>query len=179
MTFSTIRLVLFDVDGVLTDGRLRYGPNGEEIKVFHARDGVGVSMLRMHGIRFGLLSGRSSKAVVLRAEELGFSPVILGTNNKVESYKEIVRTLHLTDLEVAFVGDDVIDLGVMQLVGVSIAPSDAHPIVREGASFVTKSRGGMGVARDVAEYVLSLTGLSIEEMYRPLLVGQQNWPVPQ
>ncbi len=161
----SIKLVLFDVDGVLTDGTLYIDDAGEAYKPFNAKDGVAVSLLKHHGIKSGVVSGKSSPALLNRVSQLRMDVVKTGCSEKVEAVREVVRELGLTMPEVCFVGDDIIDYHVMNEVGVSFSPSDAHPLILECAQYVTKSPGGRGVAREVAENILSAHGQTLHEMY--------------
>ena len=164
-----IRLVLFDVDGVLTDGRLHVGPEGELFKTFHVHDGIGVAVLRAHGIRSGILSGKASTSLDYRAKELKFDVAVTGRLDKLAAYAAIKAQLGVDDHQVAYVGDDVLDLPVMRLVAASYAPADAHALVLAEAGTVTARAGGAGVAREVAEHVLLAGGLALDAIYAPLL----------
>lgn len=164
-----IRLVLFDVDGVLTDGALHIGADGEVLKSFNAKDGVAVALLRAHGIRSGIISGKASPALDYRARQLKLDLAVTGCHDKLSAYSDLKRELGLDDAQIVFVGDDVIDLPVMQQVGLSYAPADAHSLVLHQASHVTRSSGGQGVAREVAEHLLQLGGINLDAAYRPLL----------
>lgn len=164
-----IRLVLFDVDGVLTDGSLHIGADGEVIKSFNAKDGIAVALLRAHGIRSGIISGKASPALDYRARQLKLDIAVTGCHEKWSAYADIKQQLKLEDEQIAFVGDDVIDLPVMQQVGLSYAPADAHSLVLRQAKHVTRASGGQGVAREVAEHVLQLGGLDLDTAYQPLL----------
>ncbi|PHR17386.1 MAG: 3-deoxy-D-manno-octulosonate 8-phosphate phosphatase [Sphingopyxis sp.] len=167
-----VRLVLFDVDGVLTNGKLHISKDGEETKTFNVKDGVAVALLQSHGILCGIMSGKASAALDYRVKQLGFDMALTGCSNKLSTYFNLREKLKLSDHQVAFVGDDIIDLSVMQQVGLAIAPADAHQLVIKNAQFITLTRGGQGVAREAAEYILQSAGLDIEEMYQPLL---ENW----
>ncbi|AJY43923.1 HAD hydrolase family protein [Burkholderia humptydooensis] len=166
---GAIRLVLFDVDGVLTDGRLHVTGDGEFIKSFHAKDGIAVALLRAHGIRSGILSGRHSEALAWRARQLGFDVFVSGCDDKRAGYARIKSEETLADDAIAYVGDDVNDLPVIDSVGVSYAPVDAHALVKRRVDYVVSRGGGEGVAREVAEHVLLRSGLSLGDAYRPLL----------
>lgn len=174
-----IRLVLFDVDGVLTDGALHIGADGEVFKSFNAKDGVAVALLRAHGIRSGIISGKASPALDYRARQLKLNLAVTGCHDKLSAYVDLKRELDLHDAQIAFVGDDVIDLPVMQQVGLSYAPADAHSLVRRQASHVTYSNGGQGVAREVAEHLLHLGGLNLDAAYQPLLAEWGLYAVQQ
>lgn len=164
-----IRLVLFDVDGVLTDGSLHLGALGEEVKIFNAKDGVAVALLKSHGISTGVLSGKASDALDYRVSQLKLDLAITGRSDKLRAYSQLKRDLCLDDREIVFVGDDVIDLPVIRRAALSYAPADAHELVRWEASHITRTKGGKGVAREVAEHLLQLGGLTLEEAYAPLL----------
>ena len=164
-----IRLVLFDVDGVLTDGSLHIGSDGEVVKSFNAKDGVAVALLRAHGIRSGIISGKASPALDYRARQLKLDLVVTGCHDKLSAYTDLKSDHGLADEQIVFVGDDVIDLPVIQQVGISYAPADAHSLVLRQASHITRASGGQGVAREVAEHLLLLGGLSLDAAYQPLL----------
>lgn len=164
-----VRLVLFDVDGVLTDGILHINGDGECFKNFNAKDGVAIALLRTHGINCGIISGKASKSLDYRARELKFEVIVTDCNNKLIAYNDLKYKLGLTNEQIVFVGDDIIDLPTMKVAGVSYAPCDAHELVRNQASHITTSAGGHGVARDVAEHILQQGGLSLEESYQCLL----------
>jgi 3-deoxy-D-manno-octulosonate 8-phosphate phosphatase (KDO 8-P phosphatase) len=163
-----IRLVLFDVDGVLTDGTLFIGSDGEKCKSFNAKDGVAVALLKKHKIMVGVISGKTSKALDYRIRQLNFDFAITGCNDKLNALNEIMESSSLNPSQIAFVGDDVIDIPIMKKVVLGIAPSDAHQLVIDCANHITKSKGGDGVAREIAEFILSNTGLSLSEMYTGL-----------
>ncbi|MBN3793928.1 HAD family hydrolase [Burkholderia sp. Ac-20392] len=164
-----VRLVLFDVDGVLTDGTLHVTADGEVMKRFHAHDGVAVALLRAHGIRSGILSGKHSGALAWRAAQLRVDVLVTGCDDKAAGYADIKARERIDDREIAYVGDDVNDLPVIERVGVSYAPADAHHLVRARVDHVAGTAGGRGVAREVAEHVLVGAGLSLDDAYRPLL----------
>ena len=153
-----IRLALFDVDGVLTDGRLYFGPAGESMKVFHILDGHGIRMLQSAGVATGILSGRKSPAVAARAQELGMGHVILGAEDKLAEYERLRKKLALNDAQCAFVGDDLPDLPVMLACGFAVAVANAVPEVKAAAHFVTAATGGAGAAREFCELVLRAQG---------------------
>lgn len=167
-----IRLVLFDVDGVLTDGSLHIDGQGEHAKVFNVRDGLAVALLRAHGIRVGILSGKSSAPLDYRIRQLKFDVAVTGHLEKRKAYGEIKGGQELADAQIAYVGDDVVDLPLAGLVGLFYAPSDAHPLVLAEADHVVNTRGGFGVAREVAEHILLTGGLTLKQAYRPLI---EHW----
>lgn len=166
---GAIRLVLFDVDGVLTDGSLHIGDSGEHAKVFNVRDGIAIGLLRTHGIKSGVISGKASGPLDFRIRQLGFDASVTGRLDKLPAYAQMLSELGIRDEEVAYVGDDVVDLAVMRRVGVSYAPADAHALVREQASHVLQARGGQGVAREVAEHVLMAAGMTLAQVYAHML----------
>jgi len=171
MNFSGIRLVLFDVDGVLTDGSLYTGPDGEICKSFNAKDGVAIALLKKYGIKAGVISGKASKALDFRIKQLKFDYAITGCSDKLAALKEIMKCASLNLDQIAFVGDDIIDIPVMKEVGLGIAPMDAHELVINCAIHVTQAKGGGGVARETAEFILKGTGLSLREMYSGMVGG--------
>ena len=153
-----IRLVIFDVDGVLTDGSLFLGDDGQEYKAFHSRDGHGMKLLQETGVILAIITGRASEVVRLRMEGLGIKHVFQGLQDKLPAYEELKRTLGLEDAQVAYVGDDVVDLPVLRRVGLAIAVQDAHPLVQQHAHWQTRSPGGRGAARDVCELIMEAQG---------------------
>lgn len=153
-----IRLVIFDVDGVLTDGSLFLGDDGQEYKAFHSRDGHGMTMLQATGVTLGVITGRTSEVVRIRMQSLGISHVYQGRRDKLPAYHELRRDLGLDDAQIAFVGDDVMDLPIMREVGLAIAVQDAHPLVKRHAHWQTPSPGGRGAGRDVCELIMQAQG---------------------
>ena len=153
-----IKLFLMDVDGVLTDGRLYYTERGEEIKVFDVRDGLGIKLLQRSGIEVGVISGRSSKALLKRLEELGIEEVHTGKNDKREVLEKILKEKNLKAEEVAYVGDDYLDVPVLKVVGFPATVKDAPPLVKRHALYVSKREGGRGAVREIAEFLLNLRG---------------------
>ncbi len=151
---AAIRLVIFDVDGVLTDGRLYVTETGDEIKAFHSRDGHGMKMLQNTGVEIAIITGRSSNIVRHRMNELGITHVYQGQRDKLPAYHELLHRLDLQPAQVAYVGDDVVDLPVMRQVGLAIAVQDAHPMVKQHAHWQTPNAGGRGAARDVCELIM-------------------------
>jgi len=161
-----IRLLLLDVDGVLTDGSFLMGPEGEEMKAFHVRDGHGIKLLRGEGIEVGIISGRRSRALEHRARDLGVSLVIQGVYDKVESGQEIMKRLGVKEEETCFVGDDIGDIPLLKKVGLPVAVGDAQEEVKESALYVTRSSGGRGAVREVCELILRCQGRWEEIMMR-------------
>jgi len=155
---AALRLLLFDVDGVLTDGRLFLGDDGQEYKAFHSRDGHGLRMLQDNGVTVGLITGRRSQVVEHRVRDLGITHVYQGRREKLPAYLELVDKLGLNHEAVGFVGDDVVDLPIMLKVGLAVATADGHPVVRRYSHWVTPSNGGQGAARDICELILHAQG---------------------
>jgi 3-deoxy-D-manno-octulosonate 8-phosphate phosphatase (KDO 8-P phosphatase) len=155
---ARIRLVIFDVDGVLTDGSLFLGDDGQEYKAFNSRDGHGMVTLQETGVLLAVITGRTSEVVRLRMESLGIAHVYQGRRDKLPAFDELKGALGLTDGEIAFVGDDVVDLPIMRRMGLAIAVADAHPLVRQHAHWSTGMAGGRGAAREVCELILEAQG---------------------
>ena len=155
---AQIRFVIFDVDGVLTDGSLFLGDNGEEYKAFNSKDGHGMRMLQDSGVGIGIITGRTSNVVSVRMASLGISHVYQGKREKLPAYEELRQKLGLDDQEIAYVGDDVVDLPIMCRVGLAIAVQDAHPLVRQYSHWQTAVPGGRGAAREVCELLMEAQG---------------------
>lgn len=153
--FSNVRLVVFDVDGVLTDGRLFISEHGESFKCFHVRDGVGIKMLQQHGIPVAVISAKQSGSLAKRMSDLSVQFFRPGSHDKMEELNRIVSELNIGLKQVLYVGDDMIDLPVLRQVGLSLAPADAYPMVKAEVDWLTESKGGEGVAREVADLVLA------------------------
>ncbi len=146
--------MLFDVDGVLTDGVVLLHADGSESKSFHIRDGAALVWAQRAGLTVGLLSARTSGATTERAAQLGIRLVVQGVSNKVDAYEQIVREAGLTDAQVAYMGDDLIDLPVLARAGLSAAPRDAAPEVRAQVQWISAADGGRGAVREFVELVL-------------------------
>ncbi len=153
-----IELVIFDVDGVLTDGSLFMGDQGEEYKSFYSRDGHGMVMLMESGVKIAIITGRTSNVVRIRMESLGIEYLFQGHRDKLRPYEELKRELGAADERIAYVGDDVVDLPVMRRVGLAISVQDAHPLVKQHAHWQTPHCGGRGAARDVCEMIMEAQG---------------------
>ncbi len=156
---AMVELVAFDCDGVLTDGRLLLGDDGVEHKAFHVRDGHAMRMLAEAGIGVAIVTGRSSRAVELRAAELGIEHLVQGCRDKVAALGSIGERAGVAPAAMAFVGDDLVDLPAMRCCALAVAVADAHPRVREYAHWCTSNPGGRGAAREVCELVLRARGL--------------------
>ncbi|HFD11680.1 MAG TPA: 3-deoxy-manno-octulosonate-8-phosphatase KdsC [Crenotrichaceae bacterium] len=158
-----VRLVSFDVDGVLTDGRLFFDNHGQETKGFHARDGLGIKLLRQSGVEVAVISGRRSKSVECRMAALDIALVYQGQDDKLVALEDLCQTLNLQHDQIAHVGDDVLDIPVMKRVGLSVAVQDAHEIVKQKADWCTHLPGGYGAAREVCDLIMKSQG-SLEAM---------------
>jgi 3-deoxy-D-manno-octulosonate 8-phosphate phosphatase (KDO 8-P phosphatase) len=165
---SRIRLVVFDVDGVLTDGSLYIGDDGQEYKAFHSRDGHGIKMLLRQGVEIAIITGRTSRVVEHRMKNLGITHVYQGKLEKLPAFHELLEKLGVAEEQTAYVGDDVVDLPVMRRVGLAIAVQDAHPLVRQHSHWQTPSPGGRGAARDVCELIMEARGVLDDVMSRYL-----------
>jgi len=161
---AKIKLLVFDVDGVLTDGSLFLGDDGQEYKAFHSQDGHGIKMLQKYGVRCAIITGRTSKVVEHRMRNLGIDLIYQGQHNKLVGFAELLERVGLSPDEVAYMGDDVVDLPVMRKVGLAIAVSDAHPWVLRHAHWQTPRAGGRGAARDACEMVMEAHGVLQQEL---------------
>jgi 3-deoxy-D-manno-octulosonate 8-phosphate phosphatase (KDO 8-P phosphatase) len=166
-----VRLLLFDVDGVLTDGRILLHADGSESKSYHIRDGTGLVLARKSGLLTGLLSARSSASTTERARQLAIPIVRQGATNKLTVYQEILAEHGLADREVAFMGDDVQDLPVLTRVGLACAPADAVPEVRARARWISSLGGGAGAVRELIELVLRAQG-TWDDLVRAYLLAE-------
>lgn len=155
---AKIKLLLLDVDGVLTDGRIIYDNQGNELKAFDVKDGHGLKLLQRAGIRTGIITGRTSKVVGRRAEELGFDILFQGALNKLEPYSQILAEQGLTDEQVAYVGDDVVDLPILRRVGFSATVADALDDVKPLVDYVTRKPGGRGAVREICDMLIRAQG---------------------
>jgi 3-deoxy-D-manno-octulosonate 8-phosphate phosphatase (KDO 8-P phosphatase) len=173
---AKVRLILFDVDGVLTDGKILLHADGTESKVFDIKDGTGIVWAQRLGLTVGFLSARSSAATSQRAAQLGITLVHQGVSSKLETYEQIADSLMLDDEEVAFMGDDILDLPVLARVGLATAPSDAAPDVRQRVHWVASAKGGDGAARELIELILRAQGLweTVMATYLQAAQGQQS-----
>lgn len=155
---SKIKLLLLDVDGVLTDGRIIYDHHGVETKAFDVKDGHGIKMLQRAGIEVGIITGRTSEVVNVRARELGIEIVYQGAKNKLAPYREILATSGLSDEQIAYVGDDIVDLPILQRVGFSVVVADALEDIKPLVDYITRRPGGRGAVREVCDLILKHSG---------------------
>ena len=154
-----IKLLVLDVDGVLTDGKVIYADSGEELKFFDARDGHGIKLLMRAGLEVAIITGRASRAVEHRAANLGITIVYQKALNKIEAYEEILKMKNLTDRQVCVVGDDLPDLPMLRRCGLSFAVPDSAQELRDFVDCITAKEGGRGAVREVCETLLKAQGL--------------------
>jgi 3-deoxy-D-manno-octulosonate 8-phosphate phosphatase (KDO 8-P phosphatase) len=173
---ARVRLILFDVDGVLTDGKILLHADGTESKVFDIKDGTGIVWAQRLGLTVGFLSARSSSATAQRAAQLGITLVHQGVASKLDTYDQIADSLMLDDDEIAYMGDDILDLPVLSRVGLATAPADAADDVRARVHWVAQAKGGAGAARELIELILRSQGLwdSVIATYLADAQGQQS-----
>lgn len=150
-----IKLILLDVDGVMTDGGIYYTASGAEMKRFNAQDGYGIARAREHGLAFGIISGRDTPVVTRRAKDLKIREVHQGSDDKLAVFEDIKRRHRLTDSECCFMGDDLFDLPLLSAVGFSAAPANARDEVRRRVHFVCRARGGEGAVRELIDFILA------------------------
>lgn len=155
---AQIRLLLLDVDGVLTDGGIIIDDRGLETKRFDVRDGLGIALLLRAGIKVGFLSGRSSRSVTRRARELKVRMVYQGVQNKPAVYAKIKKSMGVTDDQIAYVGDDIVDLPLLESAGLGVAVRDGGPELQRRVDYVTRRQGGKGAVREIAELLLKSQG---------------------
>ncbi|GAB4254563.1 MAG: 3-deoxy-manno-octulosonate-8-phosphatase KdsC [Methylomicrobium sp.] len=163
---ARLKLLILDVDGVLTDGRLFFDNDGIEYKCFHARDGHGIKLLRQTGVEVAVISGRKSNSVALRMQSLGIEHVYQGHENKVSAFEELIGKLSIDPQQAAHVGDDILDLPVMTRVGLAVAVGDAHFAVKQRADWCTTLPGGQGAVREVCDLIMQAQG-----SFDPVLAG--------
>lgn len=165
-----IEMVLLDVDGVMTNGAIYMSSIGETLKCFNVKDGLAIELLRSHGIKTGVISGKASEALSKRCEQLGFDVVITGCKNKLPKIAIISEEYGILPSSMAFCGDDVLDLPVFNKVGLSACPADAHKLAIEAADWVMSSKGGQGMVREFVDKLLvEKTGETLAKIYEPLL----------
>jgi 3-deoxy-D-manno-octulosonate 8-phosphate phosphatase (KDO 8-P phosphatase) len=168
---ARIKLILFDIDGVLTDGRIALHPDGSESKSFFIRDGIAIVWAERAGLRVVLLSGRASPTTAHRAAQLGITLVHQGVADKLQTYETILTAERLSDAEVAYMGDDLVDLGVLSRVGLSAAPRDALREVRERVDWTSAAKAGFGAAREFVEVILRA-----QDRWRAIVASYLNGP---
>ena len=149
-----VKLLILDVDGVLTDNGVYLSDNGTESKKFNVSDGLGISLVQNAGVKVALISGRPSPATNYRALQLKIKHVYLGKSHKLEAYEELKRKLDVEDEEIAYLGDDLLDIPILKKVGFPICVQNAHPLAKRLAKLVTKAKGGEGAVREVVDLIL-------------------------
>lgn len=152
--FATIKAILFDVDGVLTKGEIILDSQGNELKKFNVKDGQLISFLQRKGVFFGAISGRKSKALDARLEELKIDFRRTGVSNKSLALHEFIEEFHIDAMDICFIGDDIIDLKLLKLCGIAVCPQDASDLIKPFVHFVTQSKGGEGVLREVIDKMI-------------------------
>jgi len=165
---AKIKVVIFDVDGVLTDGSLYLTEQGEELKAFNSRDGHGMKMLQSTGVEIAIITGRTSNIVSHRMNELGIKHVHQGQHDKTLAYEKLLKQLNVSADQVAYLGDDIVDLPVMSKVGLSVGVQDAHHFVKKHAHWLTPNVGGKGAARDLCELIMQAHGVLETELEKYL-----------
>ena len=153
-----LKLLILDVDGVLTDGKLFFDNEGNEYKSFHARDGHGIKLLRQTGVEVAVISGRKSNSVALRMKSLGIDHIYQGHEDKRAAFNELLTKVGVTSEQVAHVGDDLLDLPIMTRVGLAIAVNDANFAVKKHADWCTTTPGGQGAVREVCDFIMQAQG---------------------
>lgn len=166
-TLTGIRLLVIDVDGVLTDGRLYFGARGELLKAFNVRDGLGIKALRRAGIEVAVISGRRSAAVRRRCRELGIAQLVEGAEDKLAAFERVAASLGIAPQACACIGDDVPDVPLMRVVRVAYAVRDAHPAARRAAHHVTRLGGGLGAVREVCDQLIAAAGARAQRPKAP------------
>ncbi len=164
-----IKLLVLDVDGVLTNGSIYFSEHGETMKVFSTLDGQGIKMLRNTGVEVAIISGRKSNPLIRRASDLCIKHLQLGREDKLNALHDILSTLHIKLSEVAHVGDDLPDLPVMQTVGLGIAVENAYNLIKQKADWCTERTGGAGAVREVCDFIMSAQG-TLQEQLKPYII---------
>ena len=159
-----VKILIFDVDGVLTDGSLFYGDDGQEYKAFNSRDGHGIKMLKASGVETGIITGRTSNVVMHRAKNLGIARIFQGADDKLHVYERLLAETGLKPEETAYMGDDVVDLPVLNRCGLAITVPDAATGVAERAHYVTQAHAGRGAAREACELIMRAQGTWAAQM---------------
>jgi 3-deoxy-D-manno-octulosonate 8-phosphate phosphatase (KDO 8-P phosphatase) len=162
--FKKIKLLILDVDGVLTDNSLLISDNGVEAKKFNVSDGLGIYLAKKSGLKVALISGRKSKATQLRAKELKIKETFFDANKKLIPYQKIRNKLKIKDKEIAYVGDDLLDIPVLKKVGVPIAVRNSNHLTKKHAAYITEAGGGQGAVREVIDLILKSKRINLEDL---------------
>jgi 3-deoxy-D-manno-octulosonate 8-phosphate phosphatase (KDO 8-P phosphatase) len=169
-----IRLVIFDVDGVLTDGSIYIGDDGQEYKAFYAPDGLGIKLLQATGVIISIITARNSPVVTHRMKSLGIQYIYQGKLDKLSTYKQLSEELQLKPQQIAYVGDDLLDIPVMREVGLAVAVANAHFLVAKQAHWQTQASGGRGAAREVCELIMQAQGTYATQLAH-LGIANDEW----
>ncbi|WP_137720034.1 KdsC family phosphatase [Methylobacillus flagellatus] len=164
-----IKVVAFDIDGVMTNGGLMLGDDGLEYKTFHSLDGLGLKMLKASGITMAIVTARSSNVVSVRAKNIGITHIYQGAENKLIAFQKLIADLGVTAEECAFMGDDVVDLPPMRRAGLAVTVPHAMPLVKQHAHYVTERQAGMGAVRELCELIMKAQG-TFDEQMAPFLI---------
>jgi 3-deoxy-D-manno-octulosonate 8-phosphate phosphatase (KDO 8-P phosphatase) len=170
---AQIKLAVFDVDGVFTNGQLHFGPTGDEQKVFYVQDGLGIKWLLQNNIEVAIISGRSTQAVKDRLTQLGVQHIHQGQENKLPVLQKLLQQLQLTPEQVAYAGDDLPDVPIIARVGLGIAVNNAHAVVKQQAYWTTQNTGGLGAVREICELLLFAQD-KLEKIYQDYLPTHVN-----
>ena len=167
---KNIKMVLLDVDGVMTDGSIYINQEGEFFKSFNVKDGLAIELLRSHNILVGVISGKASLALDTRCQQLGFDEIITGCKNKLPALMGICSKYGITPKQIAFLGDDVLDIPIFEKVGLAVAPIDAHSLAIDSADWVSSIQGGKGMVREFVDLLLvTQLDIPLKDVYEPLL----------
>jgi 3-deoxy-D-manno-octulosonate 8-phosphate phosphatase (KDO 8-P phosphatase) len=153
-----VRMIVFDIDGVLTDGSLFYGDDGQEYKAFNSRDGHGIKMLQASGVAAGIITGRTSQVVLHRARNLGISRIFQGAHDKLDAFENLLLEMGMDPEQIAYMGDDIVDLPVLRRCGLAVTVPDAPDEVKARCHLVTRAGAGQGAAREVCELIMRAQG---------------------
>lgn len=159
-----VRMIVFDIDGVLTDGSLFYGDDGQEYKAFNSRDGHGIKMLQASGVEAGIITGRTSQVVLHRARNLGISRIFQGAHDKLDAFENLLLDMGMAPEQIAYMGDDVVDLPVLRRCGLAITVPDAPDEVKARCHLVTEASAGRGAAREVCEMIMRAQGTWADQL---------------
>lgn len=165
MDFKNIQLLILDVDGVLTDGKIYLAADGQEIKVFHTLDGHGIKMLLQAGIQVAIITGRDATATATRVKQLGIQHYYAGVADKIKAFEDLLQKTQIAEKNCAYMGDDLPDLPVLRRVGLSAAPDNAHDLIKKEVALVTQRKGGEGAVRELCDRILSVHTLSEDKAF--------------
>ncbi len=163
-----IKVVIFDIDGVMTNGGLGLGDDGQEYKFFHSHDGLGLKMLHKTGMRMAIMTGRTSQVVIKRAENIKVKHIYQGAEDKLVAFNQLLQDMQVEAEECAFMGDDVVDIAPMRRCGLAVAVPHAWPLVKEYAHYVTERQAGFGAVRELCELIMKAQGTFDEQMAKYL-----------